>query len=78
MLGDEDTTIKAKAVNIVQKIRNAEERNQEKEQDPVPKFHLSWCNFAATSYTDLITLKDNGRENGVTYLTHNKRIFSVA
>ena len=29
--------------------------------------------FAATSCTDLITLKDNGRGNGATYPTHKKR-----
>ena len=72
MLGDENKTIKAKAVNIIQKIRYAEEGNQEGERDPVRKFHLPRCNFAPTSYTDLIILKDNGRENGVTYLIHKK------
>ena len=78
MLGDEDKTIKAKAVNIIRKIKYADEGNQEGERDPVRKFHLSRCNFAATSYTDLITLKDNGRGDGVAYLTHKKRIFRVA
>ena len=59
-------------------MRYAEEGNQEEERDPVQKFHLSRCNFAATSYTDLTTFKDNGRGNGVAYLTHKKMIFGVA
>ena len=53
-------------------MRYAEEGNQEEERDPVQKFHLSRCNFAATSYTDLTTFKDHGRGNGVAYLTHKK------
>ena len=72
LLGYENKTVRAKAVDIIQKIRYAKERNQEGEQDPVREFHLPRCNFATTSYIDQITLKDNGRGNGVTYLTHKK------
>ena len=72
MLGDEDKTARANTVYIIQKIRYAEEENQEGEQDPVRKFHLLWCNFAATSSTDLTTLKGNSRGNDVTYLTPKK------
>ena len=32
----------------------------------------TWCNFAVTSYTNPIILKDNGHGNGVTYLIHKK------
>ena len=39
MLGDEDKAIRAKAVNVIQKIRNGEEGNQEGERDPVREFH---------------------------------------
>ena len=39
MLGDEDKTIRPKAVNVIQKIRNGENENQEGEQDPVREFH---------------------------------------
>ena len=35
MLGDEDKTLRARAVNVIQKTRYAEERNQEGEPDPV-------------------------------------------
>ena len=49
ILGDEDKTVRAKAVHIIQKMRYAEEGNQVREQDPVRKFHLRRCNFAATS-----------------------------
>ena len=69
-MGDEDKTAKAKAVNIIQKIRYAKEGNQKGERDLVREFHLSRSSFAPTSYTDLIILKDNGRGNGVTCLTY--------
>ena len=36
------------------------------------EFHQLRCNFAVTSCTDPIILKDNGRGNGVTYLAHKK------
>ena len=39
MLGDEDKTRRAKAVNVIQKIRNGEEGNQEGERYPVREFH---------------------------------------
>ena len=55
--GDQDKTVKARAVNSIQKIRNVEKGNQEREPDRVRDFHLPRCNFAATSYTDLIILK---------------------
>ena len=61
LLGYENKTVRAKAVDIIQKIRYAEERNLGGEQDPVREFHLPRCNFATTSYIDQITLKDNGR-----------------
>ena len=67
MLGDDDKTVRAKVVNVIQKARYAEEGNQEEERDPVWELHLFRCNFAATSYADLIILKDNSRGNGVTY-----------
>ena len=35
MFGDEDKTVRAKAVTVIQKITNAEEGNQEGERDPV-------------------------------------------
>ena len=57
MLGDEDRTVKRKAVYIIQKIINAEEGNLEGERDPIREFHIPRCNFAATSYADLINLK---------------------
>ena len=41
MLGDERKTVRAKAVNIFQKKRYAEEGNHEGERDPVQEFHLS-------------------------------------
>ena len=40
MLGDEDKTVRAKALHNNQKIINAEEGNQEGERDPVQKFYL--------------------------------------
>ena len=45
MLGDEDKTVTAKAVNIFQQIKYAEEENQEGERDPVREFHPPRCNF---------------------------------
>ena len=72
MLRDEDKTVRAKAVNVIQKIRSGKEGNQKRERNPVREFHLPRCNLAATSYTDLIILKDNDRGNGVTYLTYKK------
>ena len=35
MLGDDDKTVRAKVVNVIQKARYAEEGNQEGERDPV-------------------------------------------
>ena len=78
MVGDEDKTVKAKAVNVIPKIRYAEVGNQEGERNPIREFHLPRCTFAATSHTDLIILKDIGSGNGVMYLTNEKRTFSVA
>ena len=49
MLGEEDRTVKRKAVHIIQKILNAEEDNQKGERDPVREFYIPRCNFAATS-----------------------------
>ena len=51
MLGHEDKTVRAKSVNIIQKIRYAEERNQESEWQPVRGFHLPRCIFAETLCT---------------------------
>ena len=51
MLRDEDKTVKAKAVDVIPKIRYAKEGNQEGERDPVCESHLPRCNFVATSYT---------------------------
>ena len=72
MLKYEDKFVRAKAVNIIQKIRNTEEGNQEGER--YREFHLPTCNFAATSYTDPIIFKNNCCGNGVTYLTHKKDV----
>ena len=74
MLGDEDKTVRAKAFSIMQKIGYADEGNQEGERDPDRKFHPPRYNFAATSHTDLTTLKDNDRGNVIIYLTHKKDI----
>ena len=57
MLGDEDKTARAKAANVIQKTRYAEEGNQDGERDPVPEFHQPRCKFAATSYKYYVTRK---------------------
>ena len=54
MLGDEDKTVRAKAVNVVQKTRYAEVGNQDGERDPVREFYIPRCKFAATSYVSII------------------------
>ena len=69
---NEDKTVRANAANVVNKIRYAEEGNQEGKRNPVRDFHPPRCNFAATSYTDLIILEHIGRWNGITYLIHKK------
>ena len=46
-LGDEDKTVGAKAVNIIQKIRIPKDGNQEEEQDPAQKFHQPRCHNVA-------------------------------
>ena len=51
MLGHEDKAVGAKSVNIIKKIRYAEEGNQEREWEPVREFHQPRCIFAETSYT---------------------------
>ena len=52
MLGDEDKTVRAEPVNVIQRIRYAEEGNQDGKRESVQEFHLPRCSFAATSYTD--------------------------
>ena len=51
MLGREDKTVTAKSVYIIQKIRYAEEGNQEREWEPVREFHLPRCIIAEISCT---------------------------
>ena len=51
MLGHEDKAVGAKSVNIIKKIRYAEEGNQEWELEPVREFYLPRCIFAETSCT---------------------------
>ena len=70
--GDEDKTVRAKAVNVIQKTRYTEEENQEGEGNSVRDFHLPRCNFAATRYTDLLILDHIGRGSGIIHLTHKK------
>ena len=72
MLGNEDKTVRAEPVNIIQRIRHTKEGNQDGERESVQEFHLPRCSFAAISYTDLITLKNNRRGNSVNYLTDKK------
>ena len=45
MLRDEDKTVRAKAVNVIQKIRSGKEGNQGGERNPVREFCLPWCNL---------------------------------
>ena len=45
MLGDEGKTARAKAVNVIQKTRNAEERNQERTRNQIKNFILPGVTF---------------------------------
>ena len=73
MLGDEDVNIRAKAVEMIVKIRHAQESHEgESEHVKMREFHLPQRNFATHSYTEMVTIQENER-NAITFWFNKKR-----
>lgn len=74
MLGDDDKTVRAKAVKMILKIRRTAESTDH--TSSIRKFHLPKCNFEAKSYPELVTIYDSGRTS-ISYLSNKKGILPM-
>ena len=66
MLGDNESTVRARAVKLIKKIRRTDPSTTR-----VREFHLPNFNVSAKHYFQLITIKENAREKAF-YLSHKK------
>jgi len=71
MLGDDDSSIRARAVKLIKNIRQTNSALPSNDVMPIRDFYLPMLNVNAQHYSELITIKENGGEPAL-YLSNNK------